>query len=84
MLMIARLSLPSNADVQTAVGDFSTILQSVGVKTLKNVFLAEELSQLIFFVRSIFFHEQENFFQEQESEQEESGQTGDFISELLV
>ena len=75
--MIARLSLPSSADVQTAVGDLSTILQSVGVKTLKNVFLAEELSQLIFFVKSIFFHEQE-------SEQEESGQTGDFIAELLV
>ncbi len=59
MLMIARLSLPSSVDAQTTVVDLSTILQNVGVTTLKNAFLAEELSQLIF-VRSILFHKQED------------------------
>lgn len=62
MQKIAHLSLPSSSSFQTAIGDFSKIMQSIGVKVLKDVFSFEELNQLASLVCGLFLNEKKGVF----------------------
>lgn len=59
---ITRLSLPSSSGVQAAVWNLSKILQSVGVKALKDIFSSEALQQLALLACGLLLDEKEDVF----------------------